>query len=188
MNAPVDLPDRLRTIAQSLRRWLFLATMWSTSVCAFIPRADWASLGAAIRSRYPEVSHITTSELASRLENKSPILLDVRTADEFAISHLPEARHAPSDSAVRALLKGIEADRSIVVYCAVGYRSARTTDLLRRLGYVNAVNLEGSIFAWANEGRPIVRGQQRVNDVHPYNEHWGKLLDRGRWASQWRAQ
>ncbi|MFM9884862.1 MAG: rhodanese-like domain-containing protein [Burkholderiales bacterium] len=162
--------------------------MWSASVCAFIPRADWASLGSAIRSRYPEVRHITTSELAVRLAGQSPILLDVRTADEFAISHLPGARHAPNDSAVRTLLKGIEADQSIVVYCAVGYRSARTTDLLRRLGYVNAINLEGSIFAWANEGRPIVRGQQRVNEVHPYNEHWGKLLDRGRWASQWRAQ
>ena len=184
----MDLPERLHTISKPLRRGLFFAMMWSASVCALIPRADWASLGSAIRSRYPEVRHITTSELASRIESQSQILLDVRTADEFAISHLPEAHHAPTDSAVRALLKGIEADRSIVVYCAVGYRSARTTDLLRRLGYVNAVNLEGSIFAWANEGRPNVRGQQRVNEVHPYNEHWGKLLDRGRWASQWRAQ
>ncbi len=184
----MNLPQPIRPISKRLRRWLFLATMWSASVCAFIPRADWAALGQAIRSRYPDVRHINTGELASLLERQSPILLDVRTADEFAISHLAQARHTPNDSAVLAALKTVEPDRAIVVYCAVGYRSAHTADLLRRRGFLNAVNLEGSIFAWANEGRPVFRGAQRVNEVHPYNEYWGKLLDRGRWPAQWRAQ
>ncbi len=157
-------------------------------MCAFIPRADWVSLGAAIRSRYPEVRHINAGELAALIERDAPILLDVRTADEFAISHLAKARQAPNDHAVLSALQGTATDRAIVVYCAVGYRSAHTADMLRRRGFVNVVNLEGSIFVWANEGRRVYRGEQPVNEVHPYNEYWGKLLERRHWPSQWRAQ
>lgn len=153
-----------------------------------MPKADWASLGQAIRSRYPEVRHISTGEFASLLEKDIPPILDVRTADEFGISHLERARHVPNEASVIAALAGIERHQAIVVYCAVGYRSAQTADLLKRRGYVNAVNLEGSIFAWANEGRPVFRGIERVTEVHPYNDYWGKLLRKDHWPKQWRPQ
>ncbi len=170
------------------RRSLYLALMWSASVCALTPKADWVSLGQSIRSRYPEVRHINTSEFASIPDRQEPLILDVRSTDEFRISHLDRARHAPSDAAVLAATAGIDRNRAIVVYCAVGYRSARAADLLRRHGYANAVNFEGSIFAWANEGRPLFRGTQRVTEVHPYNEYWGKLLGKDYWPKQWRPQ
>ena len=44
---------------------------------------------------------------------------------------------------------------------------------------MNAVNVEGSLFRWANEGRPVYRGVEKLEDakVHPYNDTFGKLLD-----------
>ena len=36
--------------------------------------------------------------------------------------------------------------------------------------------MSGSIFEWANEGRPVERNGERVDKVHPYNGTWGKLL------------
>ena len=46
-------------------------------------------------------------------------------------------------------------DTPIVVYCSVGYRSARVARWLGRQGFTNVRNLDGSLFAWANEGRPM---------------------------------
>jgi hypothetical protein len=43
-------------------------------------------------------------------------------------------------------------------------------------------NLDGSIFAWANEGRPLERNGQPAQLVHPYDALWGKLLDPARRA------
>lgn len=38
-------------------------------------------------------------------------------------------------------------------------------------------NLEGSLFKWANENRPIVDRNGAITEkVHPYNSVWGKLL------------
>ena len=37
-------------------------------------------------------------------------------------------------------------------------------------------NLEGSIFRWANEDRPLYRGDVAVRQVHPFDESWAALL------------
>jgi hypothetical protein len=37
-------------------------------------------------------------------------------------------------------------------------------------------NLDGSIFQWANEGRPLYSGTNRVASVHPYDREWGRFL------------
>ena len=55
----------------------------------------------------------------------------------------------------------------MVAYCSVGYRSAGLTDELGQRGYTRVCNLEGSLFQWANEGRPLVNADGRVNVVHP---------------------
>jgi hypothetical protein len=39
-------------------------------------------------------------------------------------------------------------------------------------------NLEGSLFQWANEGRPVYRDDVPVQAIHPYDARWGRLLDR----------
>ena len=60
----------------------------------------------------------------------------------------------------------------------MGYRSARIADRLETAGFRDVRNLTGSIFQWANEGRPVVRDGEPVREVHPYDAVWGRLLDR----------
>lgn len=63
-----------------------------------------------------------------------------------------------------------------MTYCSVGYRSGGFAKKLQDAGYTNVQNMSGSIFQWANEGRPIERDGHRVDKVHPYSSTWGKLL------------
>ena len=56
-----------------------------------------------------------------------------------------------------------------------------TRDLTER-GYGAVRNLEGSIFEWANAGHPVYREGREVSEVHPYDEEWGRLLDRELWS------
>lgn len=44
---------------------------------------------------------------------------------------------------------------------------------------VQVYNLEGSIFKWANEGRPLVDPTGNTAKLcHPYSAVWGKLLNK----------
>jgi 3-mercaptopyruvate sulfurtransferase SseA len=68
-------------------------------------------------------------------------------------------------------------DTSIVAYSSVGYRSARLAYWLGRQGYTRVANLEGSLFRWANEGRPMFHEDRPTVRVHPYDERWGLMLE-----------
>ncbi len=133
-----------------------------------------------IKLEYADVSHISTKELSSWLKDPTkepPLLIDSRSKEEYDISHLEGARLLESRGEIKRVLKGIDSSKPIVMYCSVGYRSAVLARELRSQGYTNVSNLEGSIFAWANEGRAVFRYDMIVQEVHPYNKGWGKFLD-----------
>lgn len=145
----------------------------------------WRGAKRWVRQSFPSVPTISTEELAHWLEADSPnppVLIDARRLEEYRVSHLPNAYHAKTIAEVENL--GLSKDAPIVIYCSIGYRSARLAQALRAAGY-QAVNLEGSIFQWANEHRALNTFQrsstheeaQVTHTVHPYNTFWGLLLE-----------
>ena len=130
--------------------------------------------------KFPSVGWIKPGELVAWRQDSArsqPLLLDARTSPEYQLSHLAGARRIDP---IRPLLRHMEAfsrDTPIVVYCSVGYRSARVSRWLGRQGFTNVRNLEGSLFGWANNGLPMEADGRPVKQVHPYNEFWGRLLE-----------
>jgi len=140
---------------------------------------DWFLLKQSLRHRFAKVEWITTAQLADWLADQQrppPVLLDVRTEEEWDVSHLSGARRVDPNSSVEKVAAEISKETPIVTYCAVGYRSGALATKLREAGFTNVRNLEGSIFEWANEHRPLVREDQPVTTVHPYSSLWGRLL------------
>lgn len=159
------------------------------------PRAlTWDRVLGEVRGRFPTVRHIQVDSLVAWLGDATrppPLLLDVRTPEEFAVSHLPGAMRVQTVAEARAALRRALAagerppaaadapyPYSIVTYCSVGWRSSELAAQLVADGIATeVVNLEGSIFAWANAGHPVVQNGQPANRVHPFDRHWGQLLD-----------
>lgn len=144
--------------------------------------ASWDNVEAWISLRHASVKTISTRELdeviaANRGDPvKNPLVLfDIRDASEFAVSRIPGARHvAPHtllDFAEREMDR-LDRSQLIVVYCSVGVRSAAAAEQLQMLGFTHVRNLQGSIFQWANENRPLEGGAR----VHPVDATWGQLL------------
>jgi rhodanese-related sulfurtransferase len=157
-------------------------------VIAFLPLGDahagwfnrtWPKTLQEIESEFPAARHITTSALASAMDAGSvrpPLLLDIRAPAEYRVSHLSGAVLASDEKAALSALRGRDKRERIVVYCSVGWRSSAVAEALQRAGYRDVHNLEGGIFTWANEGRPLYRGDRRVFTVHAFNRDWGRLL------------
>jgi rhodanese-related sulfurtransferase len=123
---------------------------------------------------------MSTQELAQRMaagNRNTPLLIDVRTRKEYEVSHLPGAIWAETPNQITAALQTASDQQTVVLYCSVGVRSSKAAAELTRSGRANVFNLQGSIFWWANEGRPLIANGRVVNVVHPYDERWGVLLD-----------
>jgi phage shock protein E len=84
-------------------------------------------------------------------------LLDVRTPGEYQQARLDGARLIPIDQFVKRLAE-VPKDRPVLVYCAVGSRSAQVVNYLARKGYPEIYNLYGGIYAWAQKGLPVLQG------------------------------
>ena len=142
----------------------------------------WIEVINDIRNRYPDVKQLQTAELQSWLtspDSEPIILVDARRKEEFSVSHISGAKNIPHNSKdPLKYLINIKPENPIVVYCSVGYRSSILAMKLQTLGFIEVYNLEGSIFKWANEGRLLVQGQATAHKVHPYDIHWGSLLER----------
>ena len=93
---------------------------------------------------------ISPSEAADRVA-EGWMLLDVRTDAEWDEARIPGAVHIAMDQLTSRLDE--VADR-VVCVCAVGARSARVAQFLNAQGR-EAVNLDGGIYAWAGDGRPV---------------------------------
>ena len=156
-----------------------IVVLVTTAMPLFGQGIGWRLVNAKIHSEFPDVPRMQTSELADVLNKpkaQKPLLLDVRTKAEFDVSHLAGATRVEPGADVSKL--PLPKDKAIVTYCSVGYRSAAMAKKLRDAGYTHVTNLEGSIFRWANENRPLVHDDQPTEKVHPYNRVWGMLVDK----------
>jgi rhodanese-related sulfurtransferase len=107
---------------------------------------------AALAAR-PEVSPAVVAELRERAD--APLLLDVRTPEEFAAGHVAGAVNIPHDQLAARLSEVDAADRPwVLVYCRSGKRAASAEDVLADAG-VEVRRMEGSWLRWEAEGRPV---------------------------------
>ena len=106
-----------------------------------------------------DVPELTVRDLHDMIESGNrPFILDVRSADEYAIANLDGALIPLNELPDR--LSELEAHRDdapLVVHCRSGARSAQAVALLRERGFEHAVNLKGGILAWSDEVDPSVQ-------------------------------
>ncbi|MCP5058639.1 MAG: rhodanese-like domain-containing protein [bacterium] len=86
--------------------------------------------------------------------DRAPLLLDVRTPEEFSGGHIPGALLIPIDELPNRLdeLAAFK-ERGVVAYCAHGRRATRALELLESAGFQNLRLLAGSMSRWRDETR-----------------------------------
>ena len=87
--------------------------------------------------------------------DNAPLLLDVRTVDEYTEGHIEGAINIPLNELTAHLDQLPDLDEEMIVYCGSGHRSAIAMTALNLLGYDNAVSLLGGVRAWTGADLPI---------------------------------
>lgn len=118
-------------------------------------------LVADARSRIAELAPVALATLS-----EDHVLIDVREPGEYAQGHLPGAVNLPRGvlefqihahpAMACATSDALAApDRTLVLYCLSGGRSALAADSLRSLGFGRVRSLAGGLEAWRNAGLPL---------------------------------
>ncbi len=105
---------------------------------------------------------ISQQELMQRIETKQDMLLiDVRTAGEFAMGHVPGAINIPYTELDEHLDKvRAHHDQGVILYCESGRRAGVAKRILQEAGLHNILNLEGHMSAWRQSDLPIEKAER----------------------------
>ena len=99
---------------------------------------------------------VDVNGFAELIADSSVVILDVRTAAEYAEGHIQGAvliDQGQSDFMEKAKA-ALPTDKTIAVYCRSGRRSANAAGRLAGVGY-KCVNLKGGIIAWKEANMPV---------------------------------
>ena len=114
-------------------------------------------LATAVSACDPTVSDISNKELLQRLNTADDMLvvLDVRSAQEYASGHVPRAINIPHDQMIAHLSELRARDNAeFVVYCESGRRAGKAERMLKSDGFINIRHLQGDMAQWRMDGLP----------------------------------
>jgi rhodanese-related sulfurtransferase len=93
-------------------------------------------------------------------------LVDTREDREWERGHLPGAVHLSKGIIERDIENAIpDHAAKIVLYCGGGFRSALAADNLQKMGYTNAISMDGGWREWTQAGYPTEGGEQSSRSV-----------------------
>ena len=127
------------------------------SLALFAVAAALAVLVYELRERARGVGAIGAQDVV-RLMNQGAVVLDVRSAEDYATGHIRGARSVPAAQLADSFdtLKRYK-DKPVVVYCEQGVSASGAMRALAQQGFGKVVNLRGGLRAWRAEHLPVAR-------------------------------
>lgn len=106
------------------------------------------------KSRIPEIDIEAYRKMVA--SGEPHILVDVREESEFAAGHVAGAVHMSKGLIERDIETNVpDPAAKLVLYCGGGYRSALVADNLKKMGYTQAISLDGGWRALKESGLPL---------------------------------
>ena len=121
------------------------------TITELIDYEEFCGLKAPVELK-PAIEEITAIELKELFDREEDFqLIDVREPFEYEIAHIPNAKLIPLGQVV-ARSAEIDLNRTAVIQCKGGVRSAKAIEDLKSAGFTGRlINLKGGIGAWSNE-------------------------------------
>jgi rhodanese-related sulfurtransferase len=105
------------------------------------------------------IKQTNVQEVKKKLDaGEKLILVDVREESEWARGHIPGAVYLGKGVIERDIEQRVpDPAAPLVLYCGGGFRSALAADNLQKMGYTNAVSMDGGWKGWLEAGFPTVK-------------------------------
>ena len=122
------------------------------------PKSTFAAKPSA-QNTAPIAADLSVTDFQKKLAaDRSALVLDVRTPQEFANGHLPNAMAINIfDADFKQKVGKLDKSKAVYVYCAVGGRSAKASQILQESGFKTVYNMAGGFNSWQAAGLPSVK-------------------------------
>jgi len=133
------------------------------------PKWGWVVLGIIVLAIvgvivtpyiFTTTTHLPTEvsvAQAAKLRDQGAFILDVREKSEWDQFHIPGATLIPLGELPNRLNE-VPKDKTVVVVCRTGHRSAQGRDILLSAGFSQVTSMTGGVTEWQAQGLETVTG------------------------------
>lgn len=105
-------------------------------------------LSVNVSAQSDSIKTVDAAQFAEIIKSDSVVLVDVRTAEEYAAGHIPNAKNVDVlKSDFKDRVETLSKNKEIAVYCRSGKRSLMAANTLAKMGY-KVINLRGGWKEW----------------------------------------
>lgn len=103
------------------------------------------------QSKPAEIKQISVTDAKTLVEKPNVQFIDVRTVEEYAGGHAPQAVNYPLDEIEKSFPK-LDREKPVYVICETGRRSQKASEILQKNGFEEIYNIEGGTSGWIKAG------------------------------------
>lgn len=109
------------------------------------------------------ITNLSPDDVVAELRSEQIVVVDIREKDEVtATGTIPGAIHVPRGVLEFTVDPGspifntmLTPEKSVILICETGHRSALATETLTSLGFQQVAHLSGGFRAWVRQGMPV---------------------------------
>ena len=97
-----------------------------------------------------DTNAISNEQFRELSKGKDVVILDVRTTEEFKEGYIENAIHTDvlQEEAFRKYISTLPKNKTYLVYCRSGKRSANALNIMKETGFDNVKHLQNGITGW----------------------------------------
>ena len=120
------------------------------------------SIAGCVRDETATIEDVTPQEAFTLIQdnqnNADFVIIDVRTAEEFADGYIENATNIDFYSETfQDMLNNLDKNKTYLIYCRSGARSGSTLDIMGELNFDEVYNILGGMLQWQSEELPTVK-------------------------------
>jgi rhodanese-related sulfurtransferase len=101
------------------------------------------------KTKNKKYQDLSSAEFETGMRSPDAVLIDVRTAGEFAGKKIKGARNLDLSSPLfEKQVSNLPKDKAYYLYCRSGNRSGQACDMMASMGFSRLYNLDGGIISW----------------------------------------
>ncbi|MCK5073627.1 MAG: rhodanese-like domain-containing protein [Bacteriovoracaceae bacterium] len=148
-----------------------LKILFPALVLIFLSVASMAQQSRQAESFNVKEHSITVHEayqlIMQNTESDDFIILDVRTVDEYAKSHIKNSTNFDFyNEDFLMFLDRLERGYTYLIYCRSGKRSLNTLKIMHEMGFENTFNMLGGISEWIKHEYPLTKSSVDPSQIN----------------------
>jgi phage shock protein E len=136
-----NIPNGTKVTAETRRKYGIRLLVGLVALTLLLFLAMWWDIRSA--------PHVAAADLVADIDRvDAPLVVDVRSVEEFTRGHVPGAVNVPFFSYTKLAAIAAPKDRPVAIYCELGPRAAWARWMMRVAGFADVKHLDGHMAGW----------------------------------------